>query len=196
MAIDVSEGRFFAIDLEGDGGVPPRPVELSILEVSLEGLGRSRSWLINNERPILPRVSQIHGIFDDDVADCPTFEEIESDVTSLLDGELVIGHNVKVDIDVLSYMSPNIRFGGAFDTLKLVRAMVPGRASYSLSKIAGELGLEVPKSYHSRGSHSSEYDAALAGVLFIYLLQVEGKYSATERLDIAKFPLQRTLFGE
>ncbi len=53
--------------------------------------------------PIPPKVTAIHGITDDDVADCPIFKEIAKTLAAFLEGCDLAGYNaIKFDIPLLA----------------------------------------------------------------------------------------------
>ncbi|MEX2421227.1 MAG: exonuclease domain-containing protein, partial [Actinomycetota bacterium] len=56
--------------------------------------------LVNPLRDVGP--SHIHGLTADDVAAAPMFTEIVGDVLELLDGAVLVAHNLRYDRDFLS----------------------------------------------------------------------------------------------
>ena len=58
---------------------------------------------INPEMPIPKKSSDIHGIYDKDVADCPTFKEVARELASFMEGCDIAGYNSnKFDIPLLA----------------------------------------------------------------------------------------------
>ena len=55
-----------------------RIVEISILKVHPDGEEETKTRRINPGIPIPPEATQVHGISDADVADCPTFAQVAS----------------------------------------------------------------------------------------------------------------------
>ena len=66
---------FFDLETTGTNVATDRIVEMAILKVYPNGNTESKSWLINPEMPILPEVTAIHGITDEQVATEPTFKQ-------------------------------------------------------------------------------------------------------------------------
>lgn len=69
--------------------------------------------LVNPEMPIPPKVTEIHGISDSDVARAPTFREIAKNLTVFLEGCDLAGFNaMKFDIPVLAeeFLRTNVDF--------------------------------------------------------------------------------------
>ena len=74
------------IDLEATGvdTVNDRIVEIGIVLLDLEGQETEHRYLVNPTCPIPQEASMIHGIKDEDVANCPTFKEIAQELFDLL----------------------------------------------------------------------------------------------------------------
>jgi len=170
--MEVETERFWVVDVEGSGGSPPEIVELAMLEVEHLALTENmRHWFVQPQRGIQPAATRIHGITDDDVAGAPSMEDIVDDVVMWLEGTPVVGHNVKVEVEILRRSLPDWKPSAAIDTLKLAKALKPGMASYSLTNLGAEFGL-VDQAARRTGAqhHSALYDTTLAALLFVHLL--------------------------
>lgn len=66
------------LDLETTGVDPAkdRIVEISLVKVMPDGTQEVKTRRLNPEMHIPEAASAVHGIHDEDVADCPTFREI------------------------------------------------------------------------------------------------------------------------
>lgn len=132
------------------------------------------------------------------MSNAPAFEECATDIRALLEGATVIGHNVKVDVDVLSRKLPEWRPNRAIDTLRLARRMLPGKVSYSLQNLADEYGLaEGLEQRCGSSAHTAAYDALLAANLLFMLLKAKSLTERDHLLDFATVieePRQGTLF--
>ena len=169
----VIEGnRYWVVDVEGNGGTPPEIIELAMVEIAdLKLTGKQRHWLVRPERPIQPAVSRIHGLTDADVADAPSIEDITDDVLLWLDQASIVGHNVRVELAIISRSIPDWKPRAAIDTLKLAKALRPGLDSYGLENLGVAFGhSEAAAQSTGRGHHSAIYDATLAALIFIDLL--------------------------
>lgn len=52
--------------------------------------------------PIHPKAQEVHGISDEDVENCPPFKDIAGDFfRAIMEADMVVGHNVKFDIDMV-----------------------------------------------------------------------------------------------
>ena len=95
---------------------------------------------------------------------------VEQTQSSLQDARIV-GHNVKVELDVLGRQLEGWRPAQAIDTLRMARALRPGLPSYGLDRLGGSLGVrEAAARLTGRGHHSAAYDATLAALVFVELL--------------------------
>jgi DNA polymerase III epsilon subunit family exonuclease len=181
----LANGRFWVVDVEGNGGSPPEIVELAMLEVvDLQLTDKQFHWLIRPEEPIQPAVTRIHGLTDADVADAPSFDDIADDVLLWLDGEAIIGHNVRVELDIIARSLPDWCPIAAIDTLKLARALKPNVESYSLEKLGNALGHTAQAARQSgRRHHSALYDATLTAIIFMDLISA---VSESQRSDVLR----------
>jgi DNA polymerase-3 subunit epsilon len=168
----VASDHFWGIDVEGSGGTPPEIVELAMLEVEHLALtGNKRHWLIRPEQGIRPAATRIHGLTDDDVLDSPSMEDIADDILQWIENTPIVGHNVRVEVDILSRSIPDWSPQVAIDTLKLAKALKPGLPSYGLANLGTELGLADQAAQRSgQGHHSALYDATLTALILIDLL--------------------------
>lgn len=164
--------RMWAVDVEGNGGSPPEIVELAIVE--MEGLaltGQHKHWRFKPKGGITPVVSRIHGIWERDVADAPDLEDVVDDIFELLEDVPIVGHNVRVELDIIGRAIPDWRPAAAIDTLRVARRLLPNEKKYRLEHLGTVLGL-VDKAAAATGgvAHSAPFDAALSAILLDHLL--------------------------
>ena len=169
----LANDRFWVVDVEGNVASPPEIVELAMIEVANLSLsGNKRHWLIRPEQPISPSTTRIHGLTDADVAKSPSMDDIADALLPLLEETPIVGHNVRVEVDVLARALPDWGPGVAIDTLKLARALRPGLSSYSLGNLGTHFGFEREAADRSEARlHSALFDATLTALIFIDLLQ-------------------------
>ena len=67
---------FFDLETTGTNITSDRIVEISYLKVMPNGNETMRTLRINPGMHIPEEASAVHGIYDQDVADCPTFKEV------------------------------------------------------------------------------------------------------------------------
>lgn len=94
---------FFDLETTGTNIQSDRIVEICYLKVSPNGNEESKTLRINPEMPIPAEASAVHGIYDADVADCPTFKEVAKQVAHDIEGCDLAGFNSnRFDIPVLA----------------------------------------------------------------------------------------------
>jgi DNA polymerase III epsilon subunit-like protein len=179
------ERNVLALDLEGDGNVPPSIVEIALIEFAAGVQIRTHRWLVDPGRPITRFATRIHGLTDKDVANAPSLQDIEDDLRAIIDGAIIIGHNVKGDVDILRREIPDLQPERVFDTLRLAKLVVPGQPSYGLHNLAAELKLLIPEPIEGRGAHSAVFDAVLSAELFYFLAKSFG-FIFDRKLDQAE----------
>ena len=108
---------FFDLESTGINISTDRIVEFSILKVHPNGRQEIKTSLINPTIPIPAESSAIHGIFDKDVKDSPTFKSLSRELFQFLEGADLAGFNVlKFDIPLL--VEEFLRAGIDFDIEK------------------------------------------------------------------------------
>ncbi len=94
---------FFDLETTGVDIVNDRIVEISYLKVMPNGREMTKTILVNPTIPIPQEVSKIHGIYDKDVKDCPTFKEVAKEIVSDIEGCDLAGYNSnRFDIPLLA----------------------------------------------------------------------------------------------
>lgn len=83
------------LDLEATGidTAKDRIVEIAMIKVHPNGDRDTRVRRINPEIPIPAEASEIHGIYDEDVKDCPTFRQIAKSLAEFVEGADLAGFN-------------------------------------------------------------------------------------------------------
>ncbi len=93
---------FFDLETTGTNVIKDRIVEFSIFKLMPNGEQIIRTQLINPTIPIPEETSKIHGIYDADVAEKPTFKEIAKELAKFLEGTDLAGLNsIKFDVPLL-----------------------------------------------------------------------------------------------
>ena len=94
---------FFDLETTGTNINSDRIVEICYLKVHPNGNEEAKTLRINPEMHIPEQASAIHGIYDADVADCPTFKEVAKDIARDIEGCDLAGFNSnRFDIPVLA----------------------------------------------------------------------------------------------
>lgn len=94
---------FFDLETTGVDVATDRIVELCLIRVEPNGNRQSMTLRLNPERHIPAEASSVHGIYDADVADCPTFKEKANELKNLFEGCDLAGFNSnRFDIPLLA----------------------------------------------------------------------------------------------
>jgi DNA polymerase-3 subunit epsilon len=132
----------------------------------------SRTWRVRPSSGISPIVSRIHGIWDRDVADAPDIYDVSSDILDWIEGAPIVGHNVRVELDIIRRSLEDWRPPAAYDTLKLARMLVPQAERYGLETLGKFLQLDRKAEEATNAApHSALYDATLSAMLLRHMLE-------------------------
>ena len=108
---------FFDLETTGTNINSDRIVEICYLKVYPNGNEESKTLRINPEMHIPEDSSAIHGIYDEDVKDCPTFKEVAKKIAVDIEGCDLAGFNSnRFDIPVLA--EEFLRAGVDIDLMK------------------------------------------------------------------------------
>lgn len=140
-----------------------------------------RGWLINPERPIPEEASQVHGIFDGDVADKPTFAVVAAEILAALQGNLPLAYNAEFDrrfvqteferqrnqhVSLHANPPPALRPDVQWlDPLDWARELQKEEKSRALGEVAERLGIPL------QNAHRATDDAAAAGLVMAAFLK-------------------------
>ena len=94
---------FFDLETTGTNINSDRIVEICYLKVYPNGNEESKTMRINPEMHIPEASSAVHGIYDADVANCPTFKEVAKNIANDIEGCDLAGFNSnRFDIPLLA----------------------------------------------------------------------------------------------
>ncbi|GAB5439477.1 3'-5' exonuclease [Falsiruegeria mediterranea] len=193
-ALAVVDGpRYIVIDTETTGlSNDARVVQLSAVDVTIplqsakkgemiyDGNVRAIDMLLNPECAIPSRASRIHGIYDEDVEDSPTFSHRAHEIAEFFEGAVLIGHNVSFDLARLEYEFE--RAGVPWTRPECICTLALARQFYDfpnnkLTTITDTLG--IPHHPHEALSD------ALATFQFLHVIVASGKNvpGVTDRPD-------------
>ncbi len=104
---------FFDLETTGVNVANDRIVEISILKLNPDGTEEIKTKKINPEMPIPLESSLVHGIYDEDIKDAPTFAQVARSIAQFLDKCDLGGYNSnKFDVPVLleEFLRVNVDF--------------------------------------------------------------------------------------
>jgi DNA polymerase-3 subunit epsilon len=107
----------FDLETTGTNITSDRIVEIAIIKVQPDGTEENYCKRVNPEMPIPVIVSEIHGIYDIDIQDAPTFKDLANEIVAFIGDADLAGYNSnKFDIPVLA--EELMRAGSDFDISK------------------------------------------------------------------------------
>ncbi|MBD99373.1 MAG: DNA polymerase III subunit epsilon [Verrucomicrobia bacterium] len=105
---------FFDLETTGVDVAKDRIVEISILKLNPDGTKDIKTRRVNPGIPIPKGASEVHGIYDDDVKDEPTFKALAKSLSQFIGNSDLAGYNSnKFDVPLL--VEEFLRVGVDFD---------------------------------------------------------------------------------
>jgi DNA polymerase-3 subunit epsilon len=93
----------FDLETTGTNITSDRIVEIAIIKIYPDGKEEIYCKRVNPTIPIPTEISEIHGIYDKDVVDLPTFEQLANEIVEFIGNSDLAGYNSnKFDIPVLA----------------------------------------------------------------------------------------------
>lgn len=94
---------FFDLEATGTSPRADRIVELCMVRIRPDRSEATLRYRLNPEMPIPEEAAAIHGIYDDDVRDCPVFRQVAQEVLDFIEGCDLGGFNIlRYDIPMLA----------------------------------------------------------------------------------------------
>ena len=163
---------FAVIDVETTGlsAKSEKITEIAILLHDGEKVTEEFHSLVNPEKKIPYRITQITGINNQMVANAPKFFELAKKIIEMTEGRTIVGHNVTFDYNFLR--SEFREFNYEFErktlcTVRNSRKYIKGQASYSLGKLTKSLGIPHTDKHRALG------DAKATAYILDMLLDIE-----------------------
>jgi len=147
---------YVLLDLETTGGNAQRDRITEIAAVRFEnGIEVARwSTLVNPSIRIPPFIQSLTGISDAMVADAPAFDEVAPRLLALLDGAVLVAHNVRFDHGFLVNELARIEIPLKVKTLctvRLSRKLYPQHKGHGLDAILNRHGLQTLSRHRAMG---------------------------------------------
>ncbi len=114
---------FFDLETTGTNICTDRIVEICIAKAMPNGELKVKTWRINPTIPISAESSTIHGIYEEDIKNAPTFKELAHPIMQFFEGADLAGFNI-IRFDVPMLMEEFLRIGLDFklESRKMVDA--------------------------------------------------------------------------
>ena len=171
-----------AFDTETTGLEPfggDRVIEFAAVVLRLGPDGRvadrvDHTFLINPERPIPRKVTEITGISESDVAGAPPFAEHAPAIHRLFQGAITVAHNYPFDMAFLSAEFERVGLHwpepvAEIDTVDLSLRVFPDARSHKLSDLSDRLDVRLER------AHRATDDAAACGYSFAEMARRHGE---------------------
>lgn len=169
---------FFDLETTGLNVGKDHIVEISLIKVMPDGEEIERTELINPGVPIPEECSAIHGIYDQDVADKPTFEQLADDLLAFIgDADLAGFNSNKFDEPLLLEeflrigKSLDLRNRHLIDVQNIFHKMEPRNLIAAYKFYCGE---DLTEAHHASADTRATYE--------VFKAQLE-KYEDVEYID-------------
>lgn len=136
--------NYIVLDLETTGLNPIHDEIIEVGYIKYQNFKEVESFeqLVKPNVPISPFISNLTGITNDMVEDCPYFEEFADMFYELLGDSVIVGHNIPFDIEFLRqnfYKYYRLNFANDYiDTLQIAKLLYPQMKSYKLTNLFKE----------------------------------------------------------
>lgn len=161
-------------------------VEIAAVKVVAGEIVDEFSELVNPEMPISYFASQVSGITDDMVADCPTFDEVLERFLDFIGDSVLAGHNIHtfdmkfIQRDAEKYFGKVIG-NDYIDTLQIARLYLPEMEHHKLTDLAEHYGIDTD------GAHRALNDCRMNQKVF-ELLRKEMENPSEAAKKVKKCP--------
>lgn len=161
----LSTQNYIVLDTETTGLDPSADqiVQIALITVADGEPVSTFSSFVNPRRPMPEEATKINHITDADLAGAPTAKNLAGKVLSMIDGQTVIAHNAKFDIEFLerwARAAGKSVYVNCIDTILLARKAFPAVGSYALQHLIRVLGIE------SADAHRADADTLATQQLF------------------------------
>lgn len=169
--------RFAVIDTETTGfGKTDRLVEIAVVLVEGKEIVQEWETLINPERDISN--SNIHGITSELVSLAPSFTEVHSELSRLIDGTIMVAHNISFDQRMLEQeftrVKKQIDLGVGFCTLQATKLKLEAACKeYGITNVS---------------AHRALTDARATALIFIKVLEQLGSVEGLAPISVNHDP--------
>lgn len=167
--IIMNSNEFVVVDIETSHFHPEKGamiIELAAVKIRDDKIIDKRTQLINPERKITKKITEITGITNEMLEEKPVFREVLPNFYNFLGNAVVVGHNVHFDWDrFLVYFFKKVGIypqNQVVDTLALSRKYIKAD-KYTLGNLCEKLNIEHNNKHRALG------DTLATADLFLYL---------------------------
>ena len=130
--------------------------------------------LVNPNMKIPESSTKIHNITDEQVKSKPSLLEISEKILKFLKKSVLVGHNIKFDINFLkenskgSQLADRMKVIKSIDTIYLTASLFPDLKNYELSNLCEYFNIKTDDQIR----HSALGDCIITARLFLYLISI------------------------
>ncbi len=149
-----------------------RIIEIGAIEiVGRERTGKELHYYLQPDRPIDAGATDVHGIRDEDLVDCPRFADVSDELIEFLRSSELIAHNASFDLGFLDAELARLSeppcesikaICKVVDTLALARRKYPG-ARHKLDDLCQRFSIDIS----GRQLHGALKDAGLLADVYL-----------------------------
>ncbi len=166
-----------ALDLEGSGAQDG--ADEAILEIAVVPLHDGRpshdgayATLVNPGRPVPRRPWLSPGLVDSVLSAAPPLAQIDPRLGAMINGAVVVGHNIGVDWRLLNRRCPELAPAGLLDTLRLARHLqLPGKHALTTLLASFNLTSQVTAAAPDSQPHRALWDTVGTALLLEVLVR-------------------------
>ena len=169
--------NFIALDVETTGlNDDSEVIEVGLVVVENGEIVQEWQRLVKPNHPIPKDISIMTGITPAMVKDAPRWADIEEEFLSIIEGKLLLAHNISFDKGRIEFQLGRSLENSWLDTHDVAKLILPTLTSYKLMSIA--FHLHIPDNAHHRALN----DATVCAQVFLTLME--------QALDIDPFVLE------
>ena len=147
---------YVLLDLETTGIDPVHDRITEIAAIRVDDGAVTRRWesLVNPGQPISPFIQKLTGITNAMAGKAPDFQRVLPDLLALLDGAVLVAHNVRFDHGFLKHAIARTGATLCVDTLctvRLSRRLYPRATGHGLDAIMRRHGLSTTARHRAMG---------------------------------------------
>lgn len=163
--------KFVIVDLETTGNQPADEIIQIGLVLIEDGkiTERYSSFVKPRNLEIPPFIQQLTGITEEHLKEAPPLDEVIAEVLPFLRDAVFVAHHAAFDLGFLQRALDACGYspfqGRVLDTIDMLRMVMPGLSSLSLSMVSAELELE-----HER-PHHADSDAEATAMIWLQCLE-------------------------
>ncbi|MFA7298874.1 MAG: 3'-5' exonuclease [Candidatus Absconditabacterales bacterium] len=180
-----SNFRYIGLDFETTGLdiTKDEPIQIGIIEFDAAGkiIGEYQSLIKPNKKTdeLKHIVGFITGLSISELETAPIRETVEQEIQKFFgENSIIIGHNVKFDLDFLNKFFPTLTYHTQIDTMPLAQTIVHYTPSYALEVLIENLKTEKlfntifgDEDHGEEKSHDAFFDTKNSNKLFIYFVK-------------------------